>query len=110
MFGIVSTIVINWAGFCDSQDAYIGYPNSLLCMRYMHEVGKMIIGDSSSIDAGEVKEGDNIKVHSKIARLKNWDSKSDTTNVTSHSSEVTNLTCINYILNLHDLNSRLQRS
>ena len=47
------------AGFADSQEAYSPYPNALLCLRYINEVGKMVIGECNT-EAGEVKEGDNL--------------------------------------------------
>ncbi|ELT91335.1 hypothetical protein CAPTEDRAFT_201911 [Capitella teleta] len=43
-------------GFADSQEAYNPYPNALLSMRYIADVGKMIIGDCYSVD-GDMKEG-----------------------------------------------------
>jgi hypothetical protein len=44
-------------GFADSQEAYNPYPNALLSLRYITEVGKMVIGDSF-MDADEVKEAE----------------------------------------------------
>lgn len=46
-------------GFADCQDAYSPYPNALLYIRYINEVGRMVIGDSHN-EAGEIKEGDNL--------------------------------------------------
>jgi hypothetical protein len=48
-----------FAGFGDCQDAYSPYPTALLCVRYINEVGKIIIGDCN-LEAGEMKEGDKI--------------------------------------------------
>ena len=46
-------------GFTDCQEAYNPYPNALLCIRYINEVGKMIIGLATGVlDPGEIKEGD----------------------------------------------------
>ena len=47
-------------GFSESQEAYKPYPNALLCIRYISEVGMMIVGDCNT-EAGEMKEGDNLK-------------------------------------------------
>lgn len=48
-------------GFGDCQESYNPYPNALLYIRYINEVGKMILGASASqLDPGEVKEGDNL--------------------------------------------------
>ncbi|CAH1789866.1 unnamed protein product [Owenia fusiformis] len=46
-------------GFGESQDVYSPYPNALLYVRFINEVGKIIIGDAN-LDAGELKEGDKI--------------------------------------------------
>ncbi|KAI0211151.1 transmembrane protein 232 [Lamellibrachia satsuma] len=47
-------------GFSENQEAYNPYPNALLCVRYISEVGMMIVGDCNT-EAGEMKEGDNLK-------------------------------------------------
>ena len=46
-----------FTGFADCQEAYSPYPNALLCIRFINEVGRMIIGDAC-LEPGEVKEGD----------------------------------------------------
>ena len=55
-FHCVSVWVV---GFGDYQEAYSPYPNALLSVRYMTEVGNIIIGDEG-LEAGEIKEGDNL--------------------------------------------------
>ena len=45
------------SGFSDCQFAYSPYPNALLAVRFVNEVGKIVIGDSP-VEPGEVKEGD----------------------------------------------------
>ncbi|XP_077867334.1 transmembrane protein 232-like [Saccoglossus kowalevskii] len=46
-------------GFSDCQEAYSPYPGAHLSLRYISEVGKMIIGDHKA-DPGEIKEADKI--------------------------------------------------
>ena len=40
--------------------AYNPYPNAMLCLRFINEVGKMVIGDCNT-EAGEIKDGDNVQ-------------------------------------------------
>ena len=63
---ISGTYFSTYSGFAESQDAYNPYPNALISMRYIIEVGKIIIGDTIT-DPGEVKEGDNIPTVSEKA-------------------------------------------
>ncbi|XP_067661343.1 transmembrane protein 232-like [Haliotis asinina] len=44
-------------GLQDCQEAYSPYPNALLSIRYIIEVGKIVLADAI-IEPGEVKEGD----------------------------------------------------
>ncbi|XP_041358680.1 transmembrane protein 232-like isoform X2 [Gigantopelta aegis] len=46
-------------GLQDCQEAYNPYPNALLSLRFIIEVGKIILADAL-IEPGEVKEGDRI--------------------------------------------------
>ncbi|XP_013408487.1 transmembrane protein 232 isoform X2 [Lingula anatina] len=46
-------------GLPECQDAYNPYPNALLSLRYVIEVGKILVSDVL-LDSGEIKEGDNI--------------------------------------------------
>ena len=48
-------------GFEECQETYNAYPDALLCIRYINEVGKMIVGTATGdLDPGEVKEGDHL--------------------------------------------------
>lgn len=69
------------AGFSENQEAYNPYPNALLCVRYISEVGMMIVGDCNT-EAGEMKEGDN---------LKNTDNQDGEQEVGFHGSETDHL-------------------
>lgn len=63
----VKSVCTTVVGFGECQSAYNPYPNALLCLRYINEVGKMIIGDFS-VDAGEIKEGDNVQPPPDVGR------------------------------------------
>ncbi len=58
-------MILSDTGFAESQAAYNPYPNALLCLRYINEIGKMIIGDCNT-EAGELKEGDNVTTEPSI--------------------------------------------
>ena len=36
-----------YPGFTDGRQAYSGYPNALLCIRFMHQSGSIVVGDRS---------------------------------------------------------------
>ena len=47
------------AGLQSCQEAYNPYPNALLSLRFVMEVGKIILADSQ-LEPGDVKEGDRL--------------------------------------------------
>ena len=58
-FFLIFIFLIVIVGFAESQEAYNPYPNALLSIRYINEVGKVILSDIVP-DPGDVKEGDEI--------------------------------------------------
>lgn len=50
---------MNFIGLAGFQHIYDPYPNALLSLRFIIEVSKIILADAV-IDAGEVKEADNL--------------------------------------------------
>ncbi|XP_064645198.1 uncharacterized protein LOC135498737 [Lineus longissimus] len=70
-------------GFAECQEAYNPYPNALLSLRYINEVGKIVIGDAN-IEPGEIKEGDALDKQSLIESLhSSKERRSSTKNSTS---------------------------
>lgn len=60
-----------FTGFAESQEAYNPYPNALLSMRYINEVGKMVIGEAYT-EAGEIKEGDDVIANTQLTGEVCW--------------------------------------
>ena len=69
-------------GFAECQHAYSPFPNALLAIRFINEVGRMIIGESA-LEPGEMKEGDaysssNDPTHSSNEKQQSTATKSET--------------------------------
>ena len=48
------------ADFHEYLESYEAHPDALLCLRYIGDVGEMIVGDLNT-ESGEVKEGDAVR-------------------------------------------------
>ncbi|XP_050415849.2 uncharacterized protein LOC126829773 [Patella vulgata] len=90
-------------GLRECQEAYNPYPNALLSLRFIIEVGKIILADTP-IDGGSVKEGDQLPPERNVEQLTNatkqlYEKRSD---VSTHSAAISS--------SVHDLSPTLWHS
>ncbi|XP_071943362.1 uncharacterized protein [Antedon mediterranea] len=96
-------------GFTEFEDAYYPYPSAHLALRYIAEVGAMIVGDDAG-DAGEIKESDNI--------LKNESTRETMINTSGRNSTTDNIETVRHTsrskalseTTIHDLSPSLWHS